>query len=424
MKRHFITILCLLCLAVGAFAAERSCPGDADWFPICAWGINKGNVPGPITQEIFDTMAECGITIAGFANSREELDLIHQAGMVAWILDTDFHSTFWKGYDGEEVDWWAAAQKVVAKYADHPALYGYYIVDEPKLDHFHIVADASTALKLADPGHERYINLNPNYAPPGYLGNHGYANHLDTFIDMVRPNWFGYDFYGLMEEGSSEPERMDGWWKNLADAREASFRHGIPFQLCCLTVGHLPYRIPSEDDLFFEVFSGLVYGAKGLQFFTYFTPDLGNYRCAPIDLWGHRSPTWYALRNVLCAVHALAPVLNQLDSIAVYHFQPEERLTREDAPGDTSLITGIGNSGASLVVGEFRHRQTGETFVMILNKNLKNSIGLSALKWRNPPKGIQIYSQQRQGKVSTYGGWHGEGAWLAPGHAMLLKVTW
>ena len=82
--------------------------------------------------------------------------------MVAWILDSDFHSTFWKGYDGEEVDWWDAAQKVVAKYADHPALYGYYIVDEPKLDHFHIVADASTAFKLADPGHERYINLNPN----------------------------------------------------------------------------------------------------------------------------------------------------------------------------------------------------------------------------------------------------------------------
>ena len=421
MKR-LLSILCLLCLVVAATARPQ--PGDADWFPICAWGFNKGNVPGPLTQEVFDTMAECGFTIAGFANTREELDLIHNAGMVAWVLDDDFHSTFWKGYDGDEVDWWEAAQKLVAKFSDHPALYGYYIVDEPKLDHFPIVADASTALKLADPSHERYINLNPNYAPNGYLGSRGYAAHLDDFVNLVQPTWFGYDFYGLMEPGRAETDRHDLWWQNLADAREAAARHHIPFQLCVLTVGHLPYRIPSEDDLFFEVFSGLLYGAKGLQCFTYFTPDLGNYRDAPIDLWGHRSPTWYALRNALCAVHALAPVLNQLDSTAVYHFQPGKPLTREDAPGENALITGIRNPAAAIAVGEFRHRQTGDTYVMILNKDLKNSVSIGGLNWRNTPAAVQVFSQQRPGKVSAYGGWNGEGTWLAPGHAILLKVSW
>ena len=100
MKR-LLSILCLLCLVLAATARPQ--PGDADWFPICAWGFNKGNLPGPLTQEVFDTMAECGFTIAGFANTREELDLIHNAGMVAWVLDDDFHSTFWKGYDGDEV---------------------------------------------------------------------------------------------------------------------------------------------------------------------------------------------------------------------------------------------------------------------------------------------------------------------------------
>ncbi|MBR4125128.1 MAG: hypothetical protein IKR13_02900 [Victivallales bacterium] len=418
MKR-LLALFCLLCLVLSA--AERSRPGDADWFPICAWGMNLAHAPGPLTQEVFDTMAECGITIAGFANSREELDLIHNAGMVAWILDDDFHVTFWKGYDGEEVDWWEAAQKVTAKYADHPALYGYYIVDEPKLDHFPIVADASTALKLADPGHERYINLNPSYAPNGYLGVRSYAAHLDDFINLVQPNWFGYDFYGLMEPGRVETDRMEGWWKNLADAREAAARHGVPFQLCMLTVGHLPYRIPTEDDLFFEAFSGLLYGAKGLQFFTYFTPDLGNYRSAPIDLWGHRSPTWYALHNVLCAVHALAPVLNQLDSTAVYHFQPGEASEREDAPGENAIIRGVSGSGASLAIGEFRHRQTGDTYVMILNKNLKNSIGISGLQWRTKPTQIQVVSQQKPDKFTWFSG---EGTWLAPGHAILLKVSW
>ena len=317
MKKYLAALFALCIFA--AHAADRPQPGDPEWFPICAWGLNKGNAPEPLTQEVFDTMAECGITIAGFANSREELDLIHNAGMVAWILDSEFHSTFWKGYDGEEVDWWEAVQKVVAKYADHPALYGYYIVDEPKLDHFAIVASVSDGFKLADPAHERYINLNPNYAPAGYLGTRGYAAHLDDFINLVQPNWFGYDFYGLMEPGRAETDRNDGWWQNLAEARAAALRHGLPFQLCVLTVGHLPYRIPSEDDLFFEVFSGLTYGAKGIAYFCYFTPQLGNYRNAPIDVWGNKTEIWYYMRRVNNAVRCLAPVYNHLESTAVYH---------------------------------------------------------------------------------------------------------
>ncbi|MBP5300706.1 MAG: hypothetical protein J6Y80_04810 [Victivallales bacterium] len=419
MKQLFILFSLLACATLASFATERLKPDSPNWFPVCAWGFNKEHAP-ELTQEVFDTMAECGITIAGFANSREELDMIQKAGMVAWILDDDYHGTFWKGYDGEKVDWWEAASNLVAKYSDHPALYGYYIVDEPKLDHFPIVADASDMLRLADPAHERYINLNPNYAPNGYLGTRGYAAHLDEFILQVRPNWFGYDYYNLMEPGSSQDERPT-WWQNLADAREAAIRHGIPFQLCVLTVGHLPYRIPSEDDLFFEVFSGLLYGAKGLQFFTYFTPDIGNYRSAPIDLWGHRTQTWYALRNTLCAVHALAPILNQLDSTAVYHLQNSERLPREDEPGAQSLLSGFsGNTRAGLAIGEFRHRKTGETYVMILNKNLDNSISIGGLNWRKKPTEIRVVSQQKPEKFTWFAG---EGTWLAPGHAILLKVA-
>ena len=87
MKRLFALLL-LLCLLLSA--VERPRPGSPEWFPICAWGFNKGHAPGALTQEVFDTMAECGFTIAGFANTREELDLIHNAGMVAWLLDDDF----------------------------------------------------------------------------------------------------------------------------------------------------------------------------------------------------------------------------------------------------------------------------------------------------------------------------------------------
>ena len=87
-------------------------------------------------------------------------------------------------------------------------------------------------------------------------------------------------------------------------------------------------------------------------------------------------------------------------------------------------ITGIRNPAAAIAIGEFRHRQTGDTYVMILNKDLKNSVSIGGLNWRNTPAAVQVFSQQRPGKVSAYGGWNGEGTWLAPGHAILLKVSW
>ncbi len=416
MKRPFILLTALLGLFCTLFAADRPALGDPDYFPITAWGTWEwlDQEPG---QEIFDDMAEAGITIAGFASSTKCLDKIQKAGMYALCSHQIPGDVFW-GETLDEEGIRKGVRDTVEYYGRHPAICGYLLQDEPATNRFPTLAIAADEIRKAHPGMRPYINLLPNYASPEQLGAPAWKDYARQYMDAVKPPILGYDFYALFEDPDA-PLRP-GYWKQLAECREVAQEKSVPMETCLLSVGHLAYRIPSEDDLFFEVYSALLYGAKGILYFTYFEPTPANYRHSPVDAYGNRTETWHALRAVNNTVKCLAPVLNRLDSTAVYHFQPAAPVEREDAPGPDSLIAGVSQPGQSLAIGEFRDRENGDTYVMVLNKDLKRSTHINDLQWRNgTPENIRVCSQKRKGELS---GFSGENYWLAPGHAMLLKI--
>ena len=128
------------------------------------------------------------------------------------------------------------------------------------------------------------------------------------------------------------------------------------------------------------------------------------------------------MRFVNNTVKCIAKTLNRLESTKVYHFVPNgrERLPREDAPEETSLIAAAADN-QDLAVGEFQDRENGEIYVMVLNKNLERSTSIADLQWRNgTPADIQVVSQFHKDTLSRFAG---ENVWLAPGQALLLKIT-
>ena len=98
--RSKYSIITSFFLALTALCAPPQ-PGDADWFPIMAWGTNQHLRPAnePLTAERFREMADAGITIAGFALDRAELDMIHEAGLVAYYQDWNITSQPWTNVD-------------------------------------------------------------------------------------------------------------------------------------------------------------------------------------------------------------------------------------------------------------------------------------------------------------------------------------
>ena len=84
---------------------------------------------------------------------------------------------------------------------------------------------------------------------------------------------------------------------------------------------------------------------------------------------------------------------------------------------DSSLVTGL-EAGTAFVIGDFTHDDDGSRWVMIVNKNLKES-AFCRPKFRTPPTSVR-YASPVTGELKTFPApWYA----LAPGQGVLLKLN-
>jgi hypothetical protein len=381
--------------------AVHSAEPDTNLFPIMAWNWV------PNDAAVLLKMHDAGLTIAGFV-APAALDACQTAGLKAIVSDPRTSDYDWTKVDEAEAR--KRVSSLITEVGNHPALFGYYLRDEPGAEAFPGLAKVASVVRELSPGKWPYINLFPDYANNQQLGTTNYADYLERFITVCRPTIISYDNYSLMDDGSVR----ESYWSNLQAVRAACQRHGLEFWNIVLSVAHFSYREPAAADFRFQVYTTLAYGGRGISYFTYFAPQVGNYRMAPIDQFGNPTATWSFMQNVNLQIQKLAPTLLQLTSDDVYHFGPVPN--GATGPGTNSLITGV--AGNTFVVGDFTHRD-GSRYVMIVNKDLARSHHCSP-QFRKPPRRLQ--------HVSPYTGalqpFEGEQVWLAPGQGALLKMDW
>lgn len=396
MKKNLrLRLAVLLC----AFPLYSALAEDTNFFPIMAWNSVAGD------PAVLKKMHECGLTVAGFV-SPNALDLCQAAGLKAIVSDPRTADYDWTKVDERIAR--ANVASLVQQVGKHPALFGFYLRDEPAPNLFPGLAKVASLIHEMAPGKWAYINLFPNYADMNQLGMNSYNEYLQKFIATCRPTILSYDHYALMDDGSLR----NGYWQNLEQMRTAARANKLPFWQIVLSVAHFNYRELSAADLRFEVYSSLAHGARGIAYFQYFSSTTGNYRMGPIDQFGHPTATWNYLQNVNLQIQKLAPTLLQLTSDDVYHFAnvPEG----SHGPGANNLLASV--AGGDFMAGDFTHRDKSR-YVLIVNKNIFKSAACSP-QFRVAPKRVQ--------KVSAYtgklGDYTGEENWLAPGQGFLLKV--
>ena len=368
-------------------------------FAILPWG----NTPGE--SNVLKDLRLCGFNLAGFVYPHD-LDTVAKAGLKAIVSDESIQvSDAASEYDADEIA--RRVQALVMQVKGHAALYGYYLRDEPGAGIYPGLAHWSDALRAIDPSAHPYINLFPNYASAEQMGVSTYAEYVETYLSAVHPPFLSYDHYALMEGGILR----GGYFENLELIRAAARRHTLPFWNIVLANAHFNYAEPTLAGLRFQAYTTLAYGARGISYFTYFTPDIGNYRLAPIDPSGEKTPTWMMLRDVNLQIHRLGPTYIRLRNLNVFH--------QQDIPGgcsdirDSLLLEKI--DGGSFVVGEFEDPDN-QPFVMIVNKDLQHSARFTfVFKENGPVHRISPYT----GIPQPMGG---EDNWLAPGQGALLKL--
>src|SRR3954454_3424969 len=164
-----VAAVCLLVLGLHAACLAA----DPAFFPIMAWD----GVPNDLA--VLKKMHDCGLTVAGFAPPAA-LDKCQAAGLKAIVSDNRVG-----GYDWQHVDPKIARKQVaelIHEVRKHPAVYGYYLRDEPRASFFPGLAAVSTVVKQLHTGAWPYINLFPNYADAGQLGAKSYDDYVEKFI--------------------------------------------------------------------------------------------------------------------------------------------------------------------------------------------------------------------------------------------------
>jgi hypothetical protein len=401
LKMKPSTLLLALGLAAASLHPAPAAPAAADtnFFPIMAWNW------APNDPAVLKKMREAGLTVAGFV-APGTLKACKAAGLKAIVSDPRTSD-----YDWTKLDEAKARKNVaslVAEVGRQPALFGYYLRDEPPASFFPGLAKVAGMLRELSPGKWPYINLFPDYAENWQLGTTNYTEYLERFVATCQPTIISYDNYSLLDNGTVR----DNYWSNLESVRGACRRHGTEFWNIVLAVAHFSYRELSAADFRFQAYTTLAYGGRGIAYFTYFAPATGNYRMAPIDQFGNPTPNWHFLQNVNLQVLKLAPTLLQLTSDDLYHLGAVPSGAK--APPTNSLVSAV--SGNNAVVGEFTHRD-GSRYVMIVNKDLGHSFPCSPT-FRKAPRSMQKVSPY-SGALSPFGG---EDVWLAPGQGALLKV--
>ena len=205
--------------------------------------------------------------------------------------------------------------------AEGPTLWGYALRDEPTANDFADLRKQVDEIRVARPGKLAYINLFPNYANEQQMGTKTYDEHVKRFVDEVGVDVLSMDHYPVMHPGENS---CQSYCDNLEVMRHYSLEKGIPFWNYFNTMPFGPHFDPTEHALRWQIMTSLAYGAKGVMYFCYWTPQGAEFPKggAIITAEGRKTRHYDQAKRLNAAVKAMGPTLMKLTSQGVVHLAP------------------------------------------------------------------------------------------------------
>lgn len=262
--------------------------------------------------------------------------------------------------------------KVINQIKDHPAFYGSYVSDEPPVEHFAMIKWRIEGIKEFDKKGRFYINLLPNLASNKQLGTVSYQDYLQKFVEVVQPDFISFDYYPIKND------KVDAaWYNNLEDIRKVSLQINKPFWGFANSTVFGPHSQPTLAGLKLQQFGNLLYGAKGLQYFTYWTQNQdfrikNNFQHSIVYEDGRPTPTYNLVKQVNAQIRILQRIFVNGTVKNVYHDGsciPQGTNILKNLPENFS---GFNSSKQSVLVSFIESAK--KRFLIVQNKNIDKSI--------------------------------------------------
>ncbi len=404
-------------------------PGE-DTLPILAWIGIPWN--GWITVERFQEMKDAGFNLnlswirGQYDASIHILDVAHQVGIRCIYMSDKLYQ---------------APEETVKAIMNHPGLAGYFLRDEPFEADFKELGQLAKRIMDTDPNHFCYLNLLPTYGPFKTLDE--YRGYIRRFIEEVPIQLVSFDHYPILEDSvdvwtpeqqkqllhmlnkpkfsstdimkMKMPRLRPDWYSNLEVIAEESRRAGRPFWAFALSITHGNYPIPTLEGLRLQMYSNLVYGAQGLQYFTYW--HTGNkkpyYDDAPITRSAKRSTTYDRIREINKELQARAFVFVRSRVIAVNHLGktiPDGTKRLEQLPPKVKKLETYGKGA---IVSQME--KDGRRYLAIVNRSLTEEMTLTITF---EPGVVRILKDGSKVDANKYM----DTLWLTPGECEIFEL--
>lgn len=275
---------------------------------------------------------------------------------------------------------------------------GFVLFDKPALSDLKSFAELADFFSGKYPRLESFIQAQPIYATPARLDTTNYEAYLSILQRKLKPRMISVEHTGIVNN-TLRPD----FFQNLGAMRKLSLEKQSPFWAYVLLDPTGQPSIMPHSYIRMQVYSGLAFGAKGVQYYAFRSP--GNLtpfaNASVVDSDGRLARTYANCRTVNMELAKLAPLLMKLTSVGVYAAKPTPA-------GVTSLppnlpITKI--DAPDMLIGFFRDSHNAE-YVMLVNTDFRlgkrcrvyfapDVQGISEISKDNaPPYSIRRQSQE------------------------------
>ncbi len=313
--------------AGGTLALDDSCdvrlenPVDEPRLEIAAWIYGATSLD---KEEQFAEIKDCGFNQVIMQRSGDA-DLFHQhcKWLAKYELKALWHDSNYHISDETTPEGAESLLKIENdSYAHCDITWGHMLRDEPNAALFDSLAVAYDLYDAQTDDKIPYINLFPSYANEQQLGTPTYEEHLKQFFDKVDPQLYtSVDIYPL---NTSYSINSDYFYNLDVFATECRTR-GIPFAVYIQSVSFASTkRTPNEQEMRWQAYCALSFGAQDIEYFTYCTPisETEDFKDALVDLNNEKTERWYGAQAVNAALNLMSDAYMQYDNLGAYTVNP------------------------------------------------------------------------------------------------------
>ncbi|MDI4647926.1 hypothetical protein [Cohnella hashimotonis] len=258
-----------------------------------------------------------------------------------------------------------------------------------------------------------WFTINQNITPLTY------EDYVYRWVSK-HPDVLVFDHYPFLEAGAFRND----YFENLEVIRRQALLGKVDFWSYIQSVGITgTYRVPSKEEMRYQIYTNLAYGAKGYIYFTYWTPQDSVWNSPFHDGIilpdGTKTGSYASAREINGEVLKLGPSLNSLTSQAVYH---TGAIPTGAAALPASFFWKPTDTTKPTVIGSFVNG-SGRKYVMVVNRDTVNSRTLTFALTPKPTAVTEVSKTTGAEVATNYNSGTGQlSASFAPGEGKLFAL--